>query len=71
MGRFLNGNNIKDHNIFGKKELSLWTRLGISKGVSKSKWAYISLCVNTVSVLPAPIIIFELSKVEIALFIVS
>jgi hypothetical protein len=46
MGRFFNGNNIIDHNIFGKKELSLWTKLGISKGASKSKWAYIS-CVNT------------------------
>jgi hypothetical protein len=50
--------------------LSLWTKLGISKGENQNGHTFLAW--TPVSVLPAPmILISELSKVEIALFIVS
>jgi hypothetical protein len=44
MGRFFNGYN--NHNIFGKKELSLWTKLGISKELQNQN-GHTFPCVNT------------------------
>jgi hypothetical protein len=44
-GRFFNGNNIIDHNIFGKKELSLWTKLGIKELQNQNGHTF--PCVNT------------------------
>jgi hypothetical protein len=46
MGRFFNGNNIIDHNIFGKKELSLWTKLEYQKEFQNQN-GHTFPCVNT------------------------